>query len=214
MASLFLTVHLVLPQVAGLRSTAERLATASWWLLAGALLLETASFVAYGELSRTVLASGGTRVGRSLVQRVTIVGASLGKTLPGGTTAASAVTIRALTAQGVPGAAALSGLGAAGVLSSAVLGLLLVPASVSSVSSGHVTGLVLGALGAAGAVLVAAGLVPLGVRSPARVADRVRRGLRTLARGPVRRWVDPDRSAAQVETGILALRTFTRDRRG
>ena len=213
-ASLFLTVHLVLPQVAGLRSTAERLAAASWWLLLAALVLETASFTAYGELCRSVLASGGTRVGRSLAQRVTIVGASLGKTLPGGTTAASAVTVRALTGQGVPAAAAVAGLGAAGVLSSAVLGLLLLPASASAVASGHVTGLVLGALGAAGAVVVVAGLVPLAVRSPERVAGRVRRGLEVVARGPVRRWVDPQRSAALVEAGIRSLRALTRDRRG
>ncbi len=211
--SLFLAVHLVIPQVAGLEATGKRLADGSWWLLGLALVLEMVSFAAYGELTRSVLASGGTEIGRWLVQQVTMVGTSLGKTLPGGSAPATAVIVKALVGRGVPGPAAVAGMAAAGVLSSAVLGVLLIPSSLAALGSGEGTGIVLGALGAALVVVAAAGLIPVAVRAPDRVGGWTGRLLRPLARGPVGRWVDPDVVAAWVATGLRSLRGLATNRR-
>jgi uncharacterized protein (TIRG00374 family) len=213
LGSLFLAIHLLLPQVAGLEATGRRLAHASWWLLGAALLLEVTSFAAYGELTRSVLASGGTKVGRWLMQRIAIVGASLGKTLPGGTTAATAVILRTLVSHGVPAPPALAGLAAAGVLSSAVLGVLLVPSSVAGLASGQGTGLALGAAAAAVVVVATAGLIPVAVRAPDRVVGWVGRLVRLVARGPVGRWVNPDAVAAGVSTGLRSLQGLATQRR-
>jgi hypothetical protein len=48
---LALGVHLLLPQVAGLERTAERLARTTWWLPVLLLALEAASLVAYAEVA-------------------------------------------------------------------------------------------------------------------------------------------------------------------
>jgi len=212
-ASLFLAVHLVIPQVAGLEATGRRLAQGSWWLLGVALVLETVSFAAYGELARTILIAGGTRVGRWVMQEVSVVGASLGKTLPAGSPASTAVMVRTLIGRGVPGPAALAGLAAAGVLSSAVLGVLLVPSSVASFASGEGVGLALGAAGGGAVVIAVAGLIPVAVRSPDRVAGWVGRAVGGAARGPLGRWVDPDEVAAGVATGLRSLQGLATDRR-
>ena len=75
LASLFLAVHLVLPQLAGLRRTYDTLVHGSWWLPAAMIALEAASFAAYGELTLSLLHAQGQHPPRGLVQRTTVVGA-------------------------------------------------------------------------------------------------------------------------------------------
>jgi hypothetical protein len=48
-------VHLLLPQLAGLEATAQRLTEASPWILALLVLVEATSLAAYGELMNLVL---------------------------------------------------------------------------------------------------------------------------------------------------------------
>lgn len=210
--SLFLGVHLVLPQLAGLEQTAQRLATTTWWLLAGTLTLEALSYAAYGELTRTVLRAGGSAVTRGLTQRVSLVGSSLGKTLPGGSPAATAVMVATLTAHGTPPGAATMGLTASGALSAVTLAVLLVPASLLALAGGEGGSLALGAAGVAVAVLALVALVPVALRDPDRAAGWARGAARSLARGPLRRWVAPDRIGAEVGTALRSLRQLLADR--
>ena len=52
------------------------------------IVFEAASLLSYGELVRVVLRSMGEPASRGLVQRTTLVGTSLGRTLPGVATGA------------------------------------------------------------------------------------------------------------------------------
>jgi uncharacterized membrane protein YbhN (UPF0104 family) len=98
-----LAAYLLLPQLAGLEASGRALARARrWWLAPLVLALEAASLLAYGELVRTILAAGGRRVGRGLLQRATMAGYALGRTLPGGSLAALAVVAARLGDLGVP----------------------------------------------------------------------------------------------------------------
>jgi hypothetical protein len=135
--------------------------------------LEAASFWAYGELELVVLRAAGERPSRLLIQRTTVVGSSLGKTLPGGNAAATAVVIGALHAQGLGGAQTTAGLAASGVLSWAALAFLLPVGAVLALIAGHVGALALGALAVAAAILVGAALHPLALRHPERIGNLV-----------------------------------------
>ena len=213
LGALFLAVHLLLPQVAGLEATAEALSHATWWLPALALALEAGSFWSYGELELVVLRDSGAWASRGLIQRTTIVGSSLGKTLPGGNTAATAVVIGALHRQGLPAAPTTSALAASGIVSWAVLALLLPVGAILALVAGRTGALALGAAGAAAAILALAALLPLALRRPERIGELVAAAVRRLAVGPVRRWVDPEATAAFVVSGIESANTFAHDRR-
>lgn len=95
-----------------------------------------------------VLRAGGSRAPRGLLQRVTVVSASLGKTLPGGSATALALTVRSLAAHGVDAASATAALAASGLLSSATLALLLPIGALLAVASGQTGGVALGGLAA------------------------------------------------------------------
>jgi uncharacterized protein (TIRG00374 family) len=210
---LFLGVNLLLPQLAGLEATAERLARASLWLLVLLLLVQASAFLAYGELLRTMLRSAGERPPRQLVQRASIVAVALSKTLPGGSTTALALTIRTLRAHGIDVAHATAALAGSGALSAATLGLLLPVAAAVAILGGQMGGVAMGAVLAAVAVVGAVSLVPLALRAPARLAAAATRAVRWAARGPLRGRVDPEAVGEAVLRGVGSIRALTRDRR-
>jgi uncharacterized membrane protein YbhN (UPF0104 family) len=146
LGSLFLAIHLLLPVAGGLEATAEALARASWWLAGVLLVLEAGSFWAYGELLLVVLRGAGERAPRNLIQRSNVVGASLGKTMPGGSATAMAMIVATLRPHGLSGARVTTGLAAAGAVSWATLALLLPVGAVLAVIGGETGEIALGAV--------------------------------------------------------------------
>lgn len=208
-ASLFLAVHLVLPQIAGLRRTTETLARGSWWLPAVMIALEAGSFAAYAELTLALLRAQGQRPPRGLVQRATVVGASLGKTLPGGTTTALAVLVATLRRAGVDGAAATIALGSAGAISSATLALLVPFAAIASMAGGRAGGVTLGALATAAVIVAAVGALPLAARSPDGLAGALESILRRVLPRRLEKRALPQRIANAVRSGLHNVQRLT-----
>lgn len=206
-------MHLVAAQLAGLEATGKQLAAARWWLPVLALLLEAASLLAYGELILTVLRRTRTQVPRGLVQRCVVVGLALGRTLPGGNAAALALSVSALRRAGIEPVLATTGLATSGLLSSVVLAGLLPFGVALTWTTGRLSGIAVSAAVTAGAVLVAAALVPVAARRPAAVAARARRLSALVARGPLRRRLDPDAVADVVRRGAEGVRDLAADRR-
>lgn len=210
---LALGVHLLLPQVAGLERTAERLARTTWWLPVLLLALEAASLVAYAEVVRTGLLRGGAAVPRALVVRCVLVGNGLGRALPAGTAASFAVTVGSFRRAGADGVQAAVSVAGAGLLSSATLAALLPAGVLLALLTERPTGVVLTAAAAATAVLVGAALLPRATRDPRALGDRVRALLARLVPGRWQRRVDPARLAAVVEDGARGVRDLASDRR-
>jgi putative heme transporter len=213
LASLFLGVHLLLPLAGGFEATAEALARATWWLAWVLLVLEAGSFWAYGELLLVVLRGPGERAPRNLIQRSTVVGASLGKTMPGGSVTAMAITATTLRAQGMSGARVTAGLAVAGVVSWAVLGLLLPVGAVLALIGGQAGAIALGAVALAAAAVVAGAFVPVALRRPERAGGLVERVIGSIARGRIRRWVEPAKIGSLVSTGIAGAAELVGNRR-
>lgn len=209
LASLFLAVHLVLPQLAGLRQTYDSLVHGSWWLPAAMIALEAASFAAYAELTLTLLHAQGQRPPRGLVQRTTVVGASLGRTLPGGTTTALALLISTLRRAGVEGSAATIALGSAGAISSVTLALLVPIAGVASMAGGHAGGVTLGALASAAVIVAAVAAMPLAARSPDGLAGAVESILGRVVPRRLQRWVAPERIAGGIRSALRHVQELT-----
>ncbi len=213
LASLFLAVHLLLPLAGGLEATAEALARATWWIPLVLLSLEAGSFWAYGELLLVVLRGTGERPPRNLIQRSTVVGASLGKTMPGGSATAMAMMVATLRPHGLSGARVTPALAAAGAVSWATLALLLPLAALLAVIGGETGGIALGAVAFAAAAVVAVAFVPRALRRPDRAGALVERVIASIARGRVRRWVDPAKLGSLVSTGIASAAQLVRNRR-
>ncbi|TFV91071.1 flippase-like domain-containing protein [Blastococcus sp. CT_GayMR16] len=212
LGALALGVHLVAAQVAGLTETGERLAAARWWLPVLVLLLEAASLLAYGELVMAVLRRTRTHAPRALIQRCVVVGLALGRTLPAGNAAAMAVTVAALRRAGTEPVAATTGLATSGLLSSIVLAGLLPIGVVLTWTTGRLSGIAVSAAVAAGALLVAAALIPVATRRPAAVGARAANLTASVARGPLRR-LDPVAVGEAVRLGVEGVRDLARDRR-
>lgn len=210
---LALGVHLLLPQVAGLERTAERLARTTWWLPVLLLALEAASLVAYAEVVRTGLLRGGAALPRALVVRCVLVGNGLGRALPAGTAASFAVTVGSFRRAGADGVQAAVSVAGAGLLSSATLAALLPAGVLLALLTERPTRVVLTAAAAATAVLVGAALLPRATRDPVVLGDRVRALLVRLVPGRWQRRVDPARLATVVEDGARGVRDLASDRR-
>jgi uncharacterized protein (TIRG00374 family) len=213
LASLFLGVHLLLPLAGGLEATAEALARASWWLPCVLLVLEAGSFWAYGELLLVVFGGAGEKPPRDLIQRATVVGASLGKAVPGGSATAMAMTVATLRAHGLSGGRVTTALAAAGAVSWATLALLLPVGAVLSIIGGQTGAIALGAVVFAAGAVVAAVFVRIALRRPKRAGALVERVVASIARGRVRRWVDPATLGSLVSTGIASAAQLVRNRR-
>jgi uncharacterized protein (TIRG00374 family) len=200
-----LAAYLLLPQLAGLEASGRALTHTRWWLPPLVLVLEAASLLAYAELVGVVLAAGGRRVRRGLVQRATVAGYALGRTLPGGSLAALAMISARLGDLGIPAATTAAAMAASGLLSAVVLALLLPVAALLALAGGQGASVALGVAGVAALVVLAAlALGPTLRRPPAlgRVAERV---VAVFARGPLRRRLDPSEVGAQVTQAAQGL---------
>jgi len=215
-AAIALAVYLLLPQLAGLEATGQALAASRWYVIVAVLALEAASLLAYAEVGVLMVRRTGERPPKRLMQRMTVVGLSLGRTLPGGSAAAMALNIRLLSARGVDPARATVALAASGAISSAVLALLLPGASLLAFTSGNPGVLVQGLLGVSAVVVMAVALLPLTARQPRRIAalaELAERASRGIARGPLRRRVPPGATREAVTRGLHAVRDVSRDPR-
>src|SRR6266498_1248719 len=188
-----LAVYLLLPQLAGLEASGRALARARrWWLPPLVLGLEGASLLAYAELVRTVLVSTGQPVARRLIQRVTFAGYALGRTLPGGSMSALAVITTELRGLGFSAAPTAAALAASGLVSSAVLVLLFPFAALLALLGGEGGGVVLGAAGLAALLVLAVALAARPtLRRPEALGRLAERAAAAVARGPLRRHLDP-----------------------
>jgi uncharacterized protein (TIRG00374 family) len=213
LAMIALAVHLVLPQLAGLEATGRALARATWWVPLLVLGLETASLLAYAELLKVVLGSMGQPAPRGLLQRATMAGLSLGRTLPGGNAAALAVTVSSLRAAGLDGTRVTAGLAVSGALSSVVLALLLPAAALLSLIGGHGGGIALGAAGMAAVVVAAAALTRPAARRADAIGRLAARAARVVLRGPLRARVDPDAVEDQVRGALAGIDRLAGNRR-
>lgn len=208
-----LGVYLLLPRVAGFEEVGRSIARGSWIAIALLLAFEAASLLAYGELVRVVLRSMGEPASAGLIQRTTVVGTSLGRTLPGGTTTALAVIVNALRRAGLDPTRSTAALATSGLLSSFVLALLLVPAVVLAIAGGQDGGIALGAsVAAVGIVGVVVALVPAAHR-PRAVGDFVERVLRRAIPRQLWHHVDPVLAARAAEHAVRGVRKLLRNPR-
>jgi len=201
-----LAVHLLLPQLAGLEASGRALARARrWWLLPLALGLEAASLLAYAELVRTVLRAVGQPVARGLAQRVTVAGYALGRTLPGGSVAALAVVATELRGVGLPAATTAAAITASGLLSAVVLALLLPAGVVLALLAGEGAGIAFGVAGLAVLVVIAGLAARPTLQRPRALGRLAERSAAVIARGPLRRRLDPVELGGQVTEATKGL---------
>jgi uncharacterized protein (TIRG00374 family) len=208
-----LAVYLVWPLLGGFEKTGEALLRGLPIVLGFLVLMEAASLASYGELVRTVLRTTGERAPVSLVQRTTIVGTSLGRTLPGGTTAALAVVVNTLRRAGIDTARATAALAGAGTLSSLVLALLLPFAAAAAIIGGAGGAVVIGSCVAAAAMVVVIVVLVPAVRRPAASGAIVEHVLTRVVPKRFQGRVDPARVREAVERGVGGLHDLTRNRR-
>jgi putative heme transporter len=206
-----LAVHLLLPQLAGLEASGRALARARrWWLLPLALGLEAASLLAYAELVRTVLRSAGQAVARGLLQRVTVAGYALGRTLPGGSVAALAVVATEMRGLGLPPATTAAALAASGLLSAVVLALLLLASVLLALLTGAGAGIALGVAGLAALLVIAALVARPTLQRPRAFGRLAERFAAVVARGPLRLRLDPTEVGDQVTEAAQGLGALVR----
>lgn len=213
MVTLGLGVHLVLPQLAGLRATGEAIAQASWWLLPLVILLEVASLAAYGRLLLVLLRRAHAVVGEGFVQRTVLVGNAVGRALPGGTGTAFALVLGGFRRRGVDTATIGTALWAAGLLSSAVLGLLLPIGAVLGLLGGHLGGIGVSTAAAAVCAVAVAALAPVALRDADAFAARIGALLDRRTPAVLRRRLDVPAIEQGVRRGAANLRDLGRDRR-
>jgi uncharacterized protein (TIRG00374 family) len=211
---LAIAVHFLLPQLSGLRDTGHALAEASWWVPLVAIALEALSLLAYAELLRTALVCARSEAPRGFLQRTVVAGLALGRTLPGGTTAALPVIVGNLRGAGLDAAVATASMAASGLLSSLVLALLLPVGAGLAFASGTTGGNI---LGIAGLAIVLIGLI-VGVRPilrrPEAAGSVIARIVGAVARGPLKHRVDPEQIGAAVERAVESAGRLANDRRG
>lgn len=208
-----LGLHFLLPQLAGLRNTGEAILRAQWWLPLILIALEAASLACYGQLLVTTLRGSGQPVEATYVQRSTVVGNSLGRAMPAGSAASLAIVVAGFHARGMDGVKTATAMWGAGVLSSAVLAMLLPVAALVGLVGGHLGRIGISAIVAALAVLLITILLPVALRSPAAFGERVRGLLRPLARGPLRGRLHVDAVADGARQGAENLSELASDRR-
>jgi len=208
-----LAVYLLLPQLAGLEASGRALARARrWWLPPLVFGLEAASLLAYAELVRTVLAATGQPIARRLMQRVTLAGYALGRTLPGGSMSALAVITNELRGIGFPAAPTAAALAASGLVSSVVLVLLFPVAALLALLGGEGGGVVLGAAGLGALLVLAAAFAARPtLRRPEALGRLAERVAATVARGPLRRRLDPAAVGAQITRSAQGLGELARE---
>jgi uncharacterized protein (TIRG00374 family) len=208
-----LAAHLFWPRIGGFAEVGRAFTGGNLLFVPLLVALEAASLAAYAEMVRCVLRSMGERASRGLIQRTTVTGIALGRTFPGGTTAALPVIVNALRGVGINGSRATAALATSGVLSSFVLALLLVPAVVLAIVGGQRGGVALSA--ALAAVLIVAGAVAIvpSVRNPGAAGHLVERLLRRIVPARLQRRLDPAAVGNSVARGVDGIHDLLRDPR-
>ncbi len=210
--AVFLGVAAVAPQLAGLHATARALARSQWWLPPAVIGFTLGAVAVQAELLRVVLKAGGERPGRGLLLQVAFARNALSRILPVGGATALAASVAILARHGVDAARATSAFAATGMVSFAVLVVMLPLAALPAVVSGGVGREV--AVGGAAALLIAAGVVGAlaVVRRPHEVAALGARLAGVFARGPLRRRLDPRGVEATVLRGMTMVSSLANDR--
>lgn len=206
-------LHFLWVNFAGYAKVGQSLARGSWLTIVALLGFEACSLVAYGELVYQVLCSMGEHPTRNLVQRTTLAGTSLGKTMPGGTTTALAMSVNVLRSSGINGSRATAALATSGMLSSFTLALLLPIALLIAILGGHSGGIALSAGVAAFAMIGVLFGLRRAVNHPDGVGAFVEKGLRRIARGPLERRIDPKAVGHEVAKAVEGVRALLHDRR-
>ncbi len=116
--------YLVLPRIAGATDSADLIRRVNPLLLALAVALEIAAFVAYAKLTQVTLPRE-PRLPLTLLVRVQLATKAVTNLVPGGSAAGSTVGYRLLTEAGVSGPSATFTLATIGLGSAVVLNLLL-----------------------------------------------------------------------------------------
>jgi uncharacterized protein (TIRG00374 family) len=116
---LLVLFYLVLPRLTGAKSALHDIGNVNIAYLAGGVLLEIASLLAYAQLTRTVLPTRAPS--RSRILQINMSTLSLSHVMPGGTAAGAALGYRLFTQNDVTGpdasfAIAMQGVGSAAVL--------------------------------------------------------------------------------------------------
>ena len=211
---LAIAVHFLLPQLSGLADTGHALAHAAWWVPLAAIGLEAGALLAYAELLRTALRCARSEAPRNLLQRTVVAGLALGRTLPGGTTAALPVIVGNLRGAGLDATVATASMAASGLLSSLVLALLLPIGALLAFASGTTGGNILGVAGLASVLVAVIVAVRPILKHPEATGGVVARIVRAVARGPLRQRVDPEQVGRAVERAIASAGRLATDRRG
>jgi len=159
--SLGLLVHLVLLGLPGIKQSASALRQLHPALLILALACETAANGCLAQVYRECLRALGKDVGYSESLRVSMGSFTVGRALPGGGAAAGVYAVRGFTALGVEPSTAATSVLTEGMVTMAVLGILVFFGSVASLFRGdlpraYVTGIpiVLALFAVAGMVAV------------------------------------------------------------
>lgn len=211
---LTVAVHFLLPQLSGLTDTGRALAHATWWIPLAAVGLEAASLMSYAELLRTALLCARSDAPRGLLRRSVVAGLALGRTLPGGTTAAIPIIVGNLRDAGLDAAVTTASMAASGLLSSLVLALMLPVGAGLAFASGTTGGNILGIAAFAGVVVMVVVAVRPLLGRPAAAGAIVEKLLRTIARGPLRNRIDPRAGAESVERAVAGAGRLAHDRKG
>lgn len=206
-------LHFLWANFSGFAQVGQSLARGSFVTLILLFVFEACSLIAYGELVYQVLVSMGERPSRNLIQRTNLAGTSLGKTLPGGTTTALAVSVNVLRGAGLNGSRTTAALATSGMLSSFTLALLLPIAVVIAMLGGQNGSIALSAGVAAVALMVVLFLLRRAVNHPAGFGAFVERSLRKIARGPLRNRIDPEAIGDEVAKAVEGVREILHNRK-
>jgi len=175
---LLIIEYLVVPELTGARKDLYLLGRVNVYWMAAGVILEALSLFCYGLLTRALLKPEG-RPSLSRLFRIDLAAAAVAHVIPAGTLGSAGIGYRLFTAEGIPGVDAGVMMAAKGLGSTLVLNVLLWISLVISIPLAgfhpiYVTVAVLGAI-----VLLAAGLLVLGVT---RGTERTSRILGALGR--------------------------------
>lgn len=205
---LALVVHLfVIPQLGGARNALEVLGSVNPFLLAVAVALEGASFLAYAWMTRLLLRPDH-RPSMSIAFGAVMASTGVNHVVPGGAATTAAVNFRLLGRAGVPSDELGFALGMQAIGSAVVLNVMLWVSLVASIpaSGFHPVYATAAAVGAVMIGVFAATVVSV-LRGRDKLADRL-----ALVAGHVPK-VDPDRVREVMLTIADQLRDLASDRR-
>jgi glycosyltransferase 2 family protein len=203
---LAIAVHVVLPQLATLESTADELRRMRWWAVALALMAQAISIWAYGYTIRSVARLTGDTIGGFAAARVALAAASVG-VISGGPVGFGAAAHRWLRDRGITAEGALLCSVLPGLLNLTVLGALTA-IGVTYLFVHHVLGhsqtVTLASVAiVVGCFLVAAAWVLSSVERTRKVIVALRHGWRRVRGRPRARGTDAEADGKIVDAYTL-----------